>query len=70
MGLQGGSAPGTMFARFFWGVNEEAILVTEPMFWENQYKDMLHIKDKKHHKHKKTGNFVTYSNVFMICSLC
>ena len=53
-------------------VNEETILVNDPVFSREAIQEYVMHPQKKLNKHKKIGNFATHSTkeVFTICLLC
>ena len=63
-----------MFVREFVSgfVNEETILVNDPIFSREAAQEYGTHPEKKLNNHKKIGNFATHSTkeVSMICSLC
>ena len=61
-----------MFVRFSWFLNEETILVNDPIFLREAVQEYVTHPEKKLNKHKEIGNLATHSTkeVFMICPLC
>ena len=71
-GIRGSYGREPCLSDFSGFVNEEIILVNDPIFSREAVQQYVTYPKKKLNKHKKIGNFATHSTnkVFLICPLC